>query len=83
MITIILGEITKELSNKFFAESIQDILVKLTHVDVQKAFRKRFIGQDPDTPIYKFMTTAEVEKVSYFFLIIISLCTEKIPKIIS
>jgi hypothetical protein len=72
MVIIILGEITKELSNKFFAKPVQDILVKLTHVNIQKAFRKRFIGQDPDTPIYKFMTTAEVEKVSCFcFLIII------------
>lgn len=61
---IIVGEVTKELSNTFFLDSIQDILLKLTHVDVQKAFRKRFIGEDPDTPIYKFMTTAEVEKVS-------------------
>ncbi|XP_015367501.1 PREDICTED: 28S ribosomal protein S22, mitochondrial [Diuraphis noxia] len=56
-------EITKELSNMFFAEPVQDLLFKLTHVDVQKAFRKRFIGQNPDTPIYKFMTTAEVEKM--------------------
>lgn len=64
VINIILGEVTKDLSNKFFSEPIQDLLVKLTHIDVQKAFRKRFIGQNPDTPIYKFMTTAEVEKVS-------------------
>jgi len=56
-------EVTKELSNMFFLDSIQNILLKLTHVDVQKAFRKRFIGQDPDIPIYKFMTTAEVEKL--------------------
>jgi len=62
---IISGEITKELSNKFFAEPVQNLLFKLTHVDVQKAFRKRFIGQNPDTPIYKFMTTAEVEKVCF------------------
>jgi len=66
IIIIILGEITKELSNKFFAEPVQNLLFKLTHVDVQKAFRKRFIGEDPDTPIYKFMTTAEVEKVCSF-----------------
>lgn len=65
---IISGEITKELSNTFFVDHIQDLLFKLTHVDVQKAFRKRFIGQNPDTPIYKFMTTAEVEKVSLFSL---------------
>lgn len=50
----------------FFADHIQELLFKLTHVDIQKAFRKRFIGQDPDTPIYKFMTTAEVEKVSLY-----------------
>lgn len=62
---MILGKVTKELSNTFFLDSIQDVLLKLTHVDVQKAFRKRFIGEDPDTPIYKFMTTAEVEKVSF------------------
>lgn len=70
-ITIILGEITRELSNKFFAEPIQDLLLKLTHVDVHKVYRKRFIGEDPDIPIYKFMTTAEVEKVStykFFFI---------------
>ncbi|VVC33326.1 Ribosomal protein S22, mitochondrial [Cinara cedri] len=56
-------EVTKELSNMFFADSVQELLIKLTHVDVQKAFRKRFIGEDPDIPIYKFMTTAEVEKL--------------------
>lgn len=58
------GEVTKELSSKFFHDSVQDLLLKLTHVDVQRVFRKRFIEQDPDIPIYKFMTTAEVEKVS-------------------
>lgn len=68
-ILFIPGEITKELSNKFFAEPVQDLLFKLTHVDVQRAFRKRFIGQNPDTPIYKFMTTAEVEKVWLFLII--------------
>jgi len=56
-------EVTTELSNKFFVEPVQDLLFKLTHVDVQKAFRTRFIGHDPDIPIYKFMTTAEVEKL--------------------
>lgn len=66
---IVSGEITKELSNKFFAEPVQDLLFKLTHVDVQKVFRKRFTGQNPDTPIYKFMTTAEVEKVCLFLII--------------
>lgn len=54
------------MSNIFFLDSVQELLFKLTHVDIQKAFRKRFIGQDPDTPIYKFMTTAEVEQVKLF-----------------
>jgi len=66
---IVLDEITQELSNKFFVETIQDLLFKLTHIDVQKVFRKRFIGQDPDIPIYKFMTTAEVEKVCFLYRI--------------
>lgn len=66
MYILFLGEVTKELSNKFFVDSIQDLLLKLTHVDVQKAFRKRFIGQNPDIPIYKFMTTVDVQKVIIF-----------------
>lgn len=57
------------MSNKFFAEPVQNLLFKLTHVDVQKAFRKRFTGQNPDTPIYKFMTTAEIEKVCFLIII--------------
>lgn len=62
------------MSNKFFAEPIQDLLLKLTHVDVNKVYRKRFIGEDPDIPIYKFMTTAQVEKVSIHFISIHNLC---------
>ncbi|XP_050436969.1 28S ribosomal protein S22, mitochondrial [Adelges cooleyi] len=55
--------VTKELSNKFFAEPIQDLLLDLTHINVQKAFRKRLTGRNPSIPIYKFMTTAEIEKL--------------------
>lgn len=66
MILVVIGEVTKELSNIFFLDSVQELLFKLTHVDIQRTYRNRFIGQDPDTPIYKFMTTAEVEQVRLF-----------------
>ncbi|XP_050537322.1 28S ribosomal protein S22, mitochondrial [Daktulosphaira vitifoliae] len=55
--------ITNDISKMFFSGPIQEILVDLTHVDVQKAFRKRLTGQNPSIPMYKFMTTSEINKL--------------------
>lgn len=53
--------ITKTTSVLFFKPEVQELLFKLTRVDVNKVFSKKKTGQELKPPEYKFLTTEEVE----------------------
>ncbi|XP_049949635.1 28S ribosomal protein S22, mitochondrial [Schistocerca serialis cubense] len=46
----------------FFNKDVQNLLKKLTRVDLHKVFRARKEGKDLKEPEYKFMSTEEVNK---------------------
>jgi small subunit ribosomal protein S22 len=46
----------------FFNNDVQQLLKKLTRVDLKKVFRKRKEGQTLEPPEYKFMTTEELDQ---------------------
>lgn len=55
--------ITKSTAALFFKPEIQELLFKLTRVDINKVFRKQKTGQELKPPEYRFLTTEEVEKM--------------------
>lgn len=55
--------ITKSTSALFFKPEVQELLLKLTRIDLSKVFRKQKYGQELKPPEYKFLTTEEVEKL--------------------
>ncbi|XP_018895984.2 small ribosomal subunit protein mS22 [Bemisia tabaci] len=46
----------------FFKPEVQTLLKKLTGLDINKVFRRRALGETPQPPEYKFMTTAQIQK---------------------
>lgn len=52
--------ITPATSQIFFKPEVQQLLLNLTRVEVDKVFRKRKHGQELKPPEYKFLTTEEV-----------------------
>lgn len=55
--------ITKSTSTLFFKPEVQELLFKLTRLDVNKVFCKQKTGQGLKPPEYRFLTTEEVEKL--------------------
>ena len=45
----------------FFNQEVQDLLTKLTGLSYDKVFRRRKLGNDPERPIYQFMTEEELD----------------------
>lgn len=52
-------------SKKFIDGNIQKLLKQLTGLNLDKVFRARALGQRQSPPVYKFMTTEQIQEVIF------------------
>lgn len=55
-------EISGNSTQMFFNDNVQDLLKKLTRIDLNVVFRNRMNEEPMTDPMYKFMTTQQVEE---------------------